>query len=343
MRRFLAVALCAASVSAIAQGPDPFAFYGSTLQLTSNERSSLRAGDAIVKVLPYGDRELAIFSAVRADVAGERLVAWIRAIEELKQSPQVPAIARFSHPPRLEDLEGLTLDEEDLLAIRRCRPGSCGVKLSEAEIIGLRQIIAEHGRDWQPEVQRAYRGMMLARVETYLAGGLDATPPYYDQRLPTALEPEFDVLLQASPYLTRIPELVAHFEHYPNGSVAPVESFLYWSKETLGGKPIVSLTHVAIVFPKGEALPDLLVASRQFYASHYLTGSLALTALVGGTDGQPRYLAYLNRSRVDVLGGLFGGLARRIIERRLRTEATDVVQDLRRRLESGIGPRVAGH
>jgi hypothetical protein len=78
------------------------------------------------------------------------------------------------------------------------------------------------------------------------------------------------------------------------------------------------------------------VASRQIFASHYITGSLAVTAITGGASG--RYLTYLNRSRVDILDGIFGGLVRRIAERRIREEAGDVVNGLRRRLEAGDPP-----
>ena len=82
-------------------------------------------------------------------------------------------------------------------------------------------------------------------------------------------------------------------------------------------------------------LPEAVVASRQVFATHYVTGSLALTAVVGGRNGTPRYLAYLNRSRVDVLDGFFGGLVRRVAERRLRNEAGQVVDGLRQRLAAG--------
>jgi hypothetical protein len=65
-----------------------------------------------------------------------------------------------------------------------------------------------------------------------------------------------------------------------------------------------------------------------------MTGALTFTAIVHGADGS-RYLVYFNRSRVDVLRGFWGGLARRIMASRLRTEAVEAVQVLRRRLESG--------
>jgi hypothetical protein len=212
------------------------------------------------------------------------------------------------------------------------------VKLSAGEIAGLRQAIASAGREWRGAVQGAFRRLLFARVVSYQTDGLAAALPYADRQDPTHLAAEFEALVDSSPYLARhAPAVVSHFDRYPAGS-DEVESFLYWAKETLGGRTIVSLTHVAIARPEGRDAPEVLVASRPFYTTHYITGALALTAIVGGAEGAPRHLTYLNRSRVDVLGGLFGRLARAILERRLRSEATGVVEDLRRRLESGEPP-----
>jgi hypothetical protein len=340
VRLWLLIIAAAGGVLA-AQARDPFAFYSPGLDLSPRERSMLRRGEAIVKMLPYGERELATFSAVQANVTGDRLAQWVHAIEDLKRSASVPALGRFSDPPALGDLDGLELDEDDVEAVSRCRPGSCDVKLSAAEIDAVRAAARDGGREWRASVQEAFRRLILARTLEYRAGGLDALQPYHDQEDPTPLAGEFDALVASSPYLAgRVPHLVSYFSEYPANEADGVESFLYWSKEALGGKPVIALTHVAIFRPEGLDAPELLVASRQFYATHYLTGSLALTAIVGGQDGQPRYLAYLNRSRVDVLGGVFGRIARLVIERRLRSEATEVVDSLRRRLESGTPPRV---
>lgn len=67
---------------------------------------------------------------------------------------------------------------------------------------------------------------------------------------------------------------------------------------------------------------------------HYLTASLSFTAIGGATEGTDRYLVYLNHSRSDVLDGLFGGLIRRVIERRLKAEGPAALGVIRRRLES---------
>jgi hypothetical protein len=63
-----------------------------------------------------------------------------------------------------------------------------------------------------------------------------------------------------------------------------------------------------------------------------MTGGLTVTTITG-RGGAARHLMYLNRSRVDVLDGFFGGVVRTMMGRRLRTEASTVVQDLRVRLQ----------
>ena len=68
------------------------------------------------------------------------------------------------------------------------------------------------------------------------------------------------------------------------------------------------------------------------YASHYSVGALALTAVACDRPGAC-YLAYLNRTQVDFLGGLFGGIKRALVEDRIESEAPSLLQGVRRRLE----------
>jgi hypothetical protein len=277
---------------------------------------------------------MAIFAAGPVSVSGDRLVSWIRNIEELKKSEQVRAIGLFSDPPHIDDLSDLALDYEDLEAIRRCRPGRCELKLSGEEMTELARAAAS-ADDWRPVVQDAYRRVVLARVESYLASGYRDALPYADQREPASPGDEFGVLLDRSPFLAeRLPHLTQHLRQFPGGPAAGVESFLYWSKETLGGKPMVIVSHVFISEQEHPDLPEAVVVSRHVYANHYMTGSLAMTAVASGRQSTRGHLIYLNRSRVDVLGGVFGRITRLFIERRLRAEAAEVVEGLRTRLES---------
>lgn len=316
---------------------DPLALFHPTVSVSQPDRTRLARGDTLVKSVPAIEGQVAIFSAVRADVDGDRLIRWVRRIDLMKRGRYAPAVARFSDPPRLEDLAALELDPDDLDALQTCRPGDCELKLSEAEIATLAPLARGRHTGWQADVQRAFRDAMLARARSYLANGLEAAPPYRDRDTPVRLGDEFQRLVAQSAFLgVRVPTLTEFLTRFPTVRSPDVESFLYWSKEILGRKPVVSITHVTIAQPTSHA--EVMVVSRQVYASHYMTGSIAVTAIAGE---QPSYLLYLNRSRVDVLNGFLGGLVRRIVERRLRDEAAQVVDGLRRRLEAGEPSSVA--
>jgi hypothetical protein len=137
-----------------------------------------------------------------------------------------------------------------------------------------------------------------------------------------------------------LPQFARHLSGDPGTGTPALESFVYWSKERLAGKAIISATNVTILRSDEPGLPDALVAGKQIFATHYVNASLSITAILRGNPGAHNYLAYVNRSEVDMLGGMFGGLTRRVLQRRLKAEAATVLQGLRRRLESGEPPAI---
>jgi hypothetical protein len=314
-------------------GPDPFAFFEPTVQLTAGERANLDRGDVVVRLLPHGEGDVAVFAAVRVRADGPRLVAWVNDIAALKKSAYVRAIARFSDPPVLDDLRTLTLTDDDLQSIRSCRPGDCALKLAAPEMASLRQA-ASAGGDWRAAVLDAIRRIVLDRVKTYVAGGQTALPSYADRDTPVAPASVFAALAQHSRFLTtHAPALVSYLERYPQPAPAGLTSFLYWSVEEFGNRPTLSVTHVAMLQPDADAMPEAIVAGKQVFATHYMDGSLNITAIVRGVTPADHYLVYVNRSRVDILQRWFSGLARLIMDRRIKSDATDVLQGLRDRLE----------
>jgi len=304
--------------------PDPFAWLQPAVTIDRAARNRLDRGEVIVRVLPAGDGEIAIFAAARLDAAAETLGAWVNAISRLKKSPYVLMVHRFSNPPTLDDLEGLTLDEGDLAALRDCHPGDCELKLAEADIAALRDAAFTGGSRWKDAVQQEFKRVLLGRLAVYEAAGFTGIPPYTDRRKPTDPRIAFHLLLAHSPYL--------HFDVLAGR--AP-ESFFYWSKEQYGaGKALISMTHVDIVRPQAPSAVRVAVISREIFATHYRNASLALTAVTEDVAGQ-RYLVYVNRSQLDLLTGLFGGWKRALIEGKLKAESATVFNQVRKRLESG--------
>jgi hypothetical protein len=325
VRSAIVTLLLPAALAATAQ--DPFAWLQPAVTVDRAARSRLDRGEVIVRVLPTNDGEIGVFAAARLDADAETLAAWVNAIARLKKSPYVLMIRRFSDPPVLADLKGLTLDDGDLDAIRDCRPGACELKLAGDDIAALRQAAYTGGPGWKEAVQQEFKRVVLGRLAAYEAGGFVGIAPYADRREPTDPRTAFDALVAHSPYL-------------PSGALSgdPSASFFYWSKEQYGaGKAVIATTQVNIVRPQLPSAVRLAVISREIFATHYRNASLGLAAVTEDAAGQ-RYLVYVNRSQLDLLTGVFGGWKRSLVEGRLKSESANVFNEVRRRLESGSPP-----
>jgi hypothetical protein len=312
---------------------DPFSFFNPVVTIAPADREQIDNGEVLIRILPAPDGEVAVFAASRIDEDGDALVRWTHAIEQLKKGPYVMTIRRFSDPPVLADLDSLVLDDVDLEGIRECRAGDCSIKLAAHEIEALKAAITN--ADWKSAVQRQFKRVLFERVSKYLTGGFSALPPYADRPEPTAPREQLAGILNRSPHLrSHFPTIVNGLGRYPRVELPHTQSFLYWSKEHYGrGKPVIAITQVHIVQPVGPSLPSVAVFGQEIFASHYRDGSLGTTFVLDG--GSHRYLVYLNRSRLDPLDGRFGGLKRKLVQRKLGSELKTAIEGVRRRIESG--------
>ena len=338
-----AVVLAGLVEAATSAREDPFVFFNPLVTLSQTDRARIANGDVAVRVLPGRDGHLGLFAALRVDASSETLVDWVREIEAFKQSRFVVAVGRFSEPPIPADLDRLVLDAGDVELIRHCRTGSCGLKLAAHEIDALRRAV-ESGPWADSAVQAEFRRVVFERVLAYRSGGLGALPPLADRDHPAAASEALAAVLGESAYLTGpLPAVAARLRGQPGVADAAIESFMYWSKEQYGaGKPVIAVTQVDIVRPAAPPVPSVLVLSREVLATHYRTASLGVTAIVGDSTGADRYLVYVNQSQVDLLGGLFGGLKRRLIESRLAGDSVKAMRLVGARLERELPPAADG-
>ena len=136
--------------------------------------------------------------------------------------------------------------------------------------------------------------------------------------------------------LRRFPGLQHHVATFPRGRAADAEDVIYWSKEDVGPKVIISITHMVIV-PIRDGGPVLYAAaSKQLYGSHYFDSSLGLTLLLRDEDPGSTVLVYVNRSRIDVLSGFLGGLKRAIVRSRGRSAMEDTLTRIRTHLPKHV-------
>jgi hypothetical protein len=294
---------------------DPLSLFHPTVALGEREHRALDQGRAVVQGVSVPTRHIGVFAAVRVGVDGDRVARWIEDIAAFKRSDAIREIGRFSSPPRIEDLAALTLDPDDLETLRGCTPGKCGMLLTPEEVERFEQPFGR-SRQWQEsDVTRVLREILLARVQTYLAAGRTGGPP------PAFVERQW-------------PELARALQAHPAQRPAGATTFLYWEKVRLGGKPIVTITHVTVLREAGAAGCDLLAVSRHVFSTRHISDGWSVLALLPPRTEQP-YFTYLYQVRIDRLGGLLGGLVRHVVEREIKARAAKTLVGLRDRLESG--------
>lgn len=311
------------------------AFLSATFTLTKEEIGRVDAGHVVARTISARDpREVATLGVVRIKATPEFYVAQLTDIVTFKRDEAVLQIGTFSTPPHLTDVAPLTLDAFDVGKLRDCRIRDCGVQLSADAIEKFRQGVDWRRDDAERQASLVMRQTLVEYVTRYRDAGPSATMQYADQEKSVDVDGEFRSLLESdSAMWQHFAPLRQHLLEYPARAPGTTD-ILYWSKERVSRRNVVSVTHLAIAHLMSGAA-DYAIASRQIYGSHYFDASLGLTVLLPErTDDTPSmYVVYLNRSRVDLLDGMFGGFARRIVASRARSLVAEQLARLQRTIE----------
>mgnify|MGYP001555596957 FL=1 len=306
------------------------------LHLSNDERADLDRGRAVVKTLPSSaKREMTTVGGIRIDGASMAgFVDQFQTLQGFRRSSFVLQIARFSDEPTFADLAGLTIEREDLDALRGCRVGSCDVQLAASEIDRFTREIDWRAPDSRDRAAALYKHLLLDRVRMYRAAGLSAVPDYADDDAPVPFADALAALMDARPsLLDRTPTFSDYIRHFPAGSAAGTNDFYYWSKEAFGFKPVVGLNHVSV--HRTTDARAVLITTTQIYASHYLHGQFAINAVIAAETPGAFYWLYANRARIDRLDGFLSPFVRPIIQRRARNGLEKSLEQTKARLESG--------
>lgn len=303
--------------------------------LTADQWKAVNRSEVQARVLDtHEKREVAVVGVAHLRATTACFITKFQDIETFKKNPAVLRIRKFTQPVGPQDLEGFHLETRDLADLPNCRVGNCNVKLSAGMIERLNRDVDWSRSDHDARAQAVVREELLSYVEAYLDQGNSGLIEYHDKKNSVRLAREFRSVLDARPGLEEfVPEFREHLAQYPGQPLPGVSEFFYWSTESFGLKPVASITHVSVYIQPGRAA----IASKQLYASHYFDASLGLTAALddpGDASNPGMYLVYMNRSRIDLLSGFFGGLRRVILRGRLRDGMRKNLADVVRKLEA---------
>jgi hypothetical protein len=341
----MALALSAGSLGHGSAATPVQTFLTDNFRFGSSEFRDLEHRHPVTRTLDTSDgREVATVGAIQVRVPAEFYADQLRDIVAFKRSPAVLQIGRFGAPARAEEATGLSLEADDVDHLRRCRPGACKIQLSAEAIARFRQEVPWQAPAPHEAASRTMRQVLADLVNRYQNSGDAALQSYADLDPPTSVATEFARMIASKPaILQRIPVLHDHVVRYPQrGNDAGVDDLIYWSKERIGPAVVVSVTHLAIARVDGAPPLAYAAASKQIYSSHYFDASLGLTIVLRDEARlESAYLVYANRSRVDALGGFFGGVKRAIVRARARAAAQESMVEARDRVERLYRTRAA--
>lgn len=270
---------------------------------TSADLSAVDRGDIVTELVQTDNpAELAVCGAVHLSAPLEFVVEQYRNVKAFKESSVFPRIGKMSVPPRLDDFNGLMLEEEDIKALQDCKAGDCKVKLPNAMMQRFHTEIDWNRPDFRSQVLALTKAMLIEFVKSYLIEGNGAMGEYDDQVPPLHKADEYQEILREKPNLFHYDSaLFRYLDRFPNAPLANATDFIYWQKEVFEKiKPVFSLNHLTICTP-GANRSTTLIASQQIYANHYFEISLTITALLEDEARSGLYVLYFNRSCFDDL------------------------------------------
>jgi hypothetical protein len=101
--------------AAMSQDAEPFKFFRQYVGLREDPIAAVRTGKEITKILDSRTPdEVFVFGAVYVQSTPEKYLKFASDIDALRKLPSYLAIEKFSDPPEPSDLDGFTLETQDI-------------------------------------------------------------------------------------------------------------------------------------------------------------------------------------------------------------------------------------
>ena len=308
---------------------------------TAADLQTLASGQVIARVDSGDAGEIVATAAIKVRTARAQTTAYYGQMVAYVDGQVTLGFGRFSNPPVLDDVKGLTLDQDEIAALRSCKPGNCDLRIGGVGLTTLRNAIDWKAPDAAERAQMAVRQAAVQYVTAYMQRGDEALVTYSDSSTPVSLKEQWRALLSNSTRFQQYaPALREYLVNYPNATLPGGRDVIYWIKENYGLKPTITFVHT-VIYDAPDRPDRTMVVQKQIFASHYYDASIAQATLLDAMeDGKNiTYLVYANRSRGDMLKGGFGGIKRKIARDQARQAAIDTLSTIQAQLEKAAGLR----
>lgn len=314
-------------------------FFKDYVGLHDNEVEDIRHGKTIARVLESRTPdEVFVFGGVYIAATPESYLKLAGDVAELRKLPGYLALRKFSDPPKLSDLEGFTLEEQDLKELKDCKPGHCEVQLPAESMEEFQRSVDWSAADAAAQANRLGQKMALQGLLAYIQGGNAALGTYRDKKHPTEVAETFSSLLSRSKALpVFLPDLHRYLLEYPEFHLENAETTFYWEKVNFGLKPTLRVVQAIVYHGAKPTEPAYAVAIKQLYSSHYFETALDLTVCVRETESaNPNgfYLITLKGSQQAGLTGFKGGIVRKVAVGKTRSSLEHALATIKQKLEA---------
>jgi hypothetical protein len=333
----LAVALLLITPVTKAQGADePYRFFREFVGLSEDQIAAIRSGKAVAKVVESRTPdEVFVFGSVYVEANPESYLKLASDVEALRKLPGYLAIQRFSDPPQFSDLEGFTLEKQDIDELKNCKVGHCEVQLPTEAMDGFKQSIDWSAPDVADRVNHLGRQMALQALLNYMNGGNTALGVYRDKNHPAAVAETFETLItRLSALPVYLPELNQYLLEYPKAKSDKVQAGFYWEEVNFGLKPTFRIVQRVVYRGASPTDPAYALVEKQLYASHYFEAALDLTVCVRDAQRPGFYIITVKGSKQAGLTGLKGSIVRKVAVDKARSSLERVLVTIKERLES---------
>ena len=332
----LPVVLLLATLIEADTSEEPYKFFRETVGLNEEQIAAIRSGKAVARIIESRTPdEVFVFGAVHVEATPDSYLKLASDIDALRKLPSYLAIRSFSDPPQLPDLEGFTLEPQDIEALKNCKTGHCEVQLPTEAIEEFQHSINWSAPDVVDRVNRLAQRMALQALLDYMQGGNAALGAYRDKNHPAAVAETFASLigrLQSLPVY--LPELNEYLLDYPKTKSDKVQADFYWEKVNFGLKPTFRIVQKIVYRGAIAKEPTYAVVEKQIYASHYFETALDLTVCVKDAQRPGFYIITVKGSKQAGLTGLKGSIVRKVAVDKTRASLGRVLMTIKQKLES---------
>jgi hypothetical protein len=319
--------------------PLPAALFAQ-LGFSDKQRADIAAGRPVAQVLNWGKpSEVYVFGAVYIDGSPDAYLKTVRNVSKLAGTPGYLGIGELPAAATGADLSALSLDPDDVKALKSCREGDCDVQLPTTSIQAFHDAVNWAQADATSQANGLARGMVLDLIRAYRRGGNDALGTYRDKQNPSRVADQFETMVGRSAALPDVlPELRQYLLQYPDADLPGADSFFYWEKVNFGLKPTIRVNHGVIYHAPAQGGDISVVAIKQLYASHYFHTALDVSVCVGDAARPGRrgfYLITLKSSEQDGLTGVKGSVLRKVVMDKTRSSLETALGSIKRAVEGG--------